>query len=251
MTSKRVLVTGGAKRIGRAIAVALAEGGYAVAIHHRGSAAEAEALARELGKGGAKAVALEGDLTRQADIESLIDRAAASLGGHLTALVNNAASYVADDLETLSKEGWESNFTVNAFAPLALSLAFFRALPAAEKGAIVNIIDQRVRGPYRDSLSYTLSKQSLLGQTEALAEALAPRVHVVGIGPGPTLQSIYQSEADFAAEVAALPLKAGPTPGDIAAAVKLALENPSLSGQMIAIDGGQHFAKGHASHARR
>ncbi|HXV73264.1 MAG TPA: SDR family oxidoreductase, partial [Sphingomonadales bacterium] len=108
-----------------------------------------------------------------------------------------------------------------------------------------------VLGAYRDSLSYTLSKQALLALTRTLAEALAPRVHVVGIGPGPTFRSIHQTESDFAREVAALPLKVQPRSQDIAAAVKMALENPALSGQMIALDGGQHFAKGTPAHARQ
>jgi NAD(P)-dependent dehydrogenase (short-subunit alcohol dehydrogenase family) len=248
--AKRVLVTGGAKRIGRAIAERLSAAGYDVVIHFRESRAEAETLAQALAAGGAKTAAIKADLANPDEVNTLVARAAAALGGPLSALVNSAGAFVRDDLASATAETRDANFQPNLFAPLTLSLAFFRTLPEKGHGAVINLIDQRVQGRFRDSVSYTLSKQSLLALTETLAQAMAPRVHVVGIGPGPTLPSVYQSEEDFNNERAAVPLGVAPSADDIAAAVQMALENPGLSGQMIAVDGGQHFAKGASAHAK-
>lgn len=246
MIKKRVLVTGGAKRIGRAICEILSQAGYTIAIHYNQSRLQAEALAKKL----PGAFTIQANLANAKDVEGLIKKAEDTLGGHLGALVNNASTYLHDDVLSITLKSQKMNFGVNFFTPLALSLSFFDALPPQSFGAIVNMIDQRVLGSYRDHLSYTLSKQALQKLNVTLAEVLAPRVHVVGIGPGPTLQNIYQSPSDFNAEIASLPLGLSPHPQDIAATVKMALENSALSGQMIAIDGGQHFSARTRRHAR-
>lgn len=237
MIKKNVLVTGGAKRIGQSICEILAQAGYTIVIHYNQSQLQAEELAKKL----PNAFAVQANLTNAKDVQQLIKRTEDVLGDHLGALINNASTYLHDDLLSVTLESQKLNFDVNFFTPLVLSLSFFNALPPQSSGAIINMIDQRVMGPYRDHFSYTLSKQALQKLNATLAEVMAPRVHVVGIGPGPTLQNIYQTQSDFNAEIASLPLGISPDSQAIAATVKMALENSALSGQMIALDGGQHF----------
>ncbi|MES2860575.1 MAG: SDR family oxidoreductase [Pseudomonadota bacterium] len=237
--SGAALVTGGARRIGRAIVLALARRGHDVAIHHRDSADDAESLAAEVRALGRNAAVVSADLTDEAQVRALIPQAAASLGP-LSLLVNNASVFEDDRIGALSRQTWNAHIETNLRAPVVLSEAF--AAQAPDGSAIVNLLDQRVLKPDPRFFSYALSRNGLWWATRTMAQALAPRIRVSGVGPGPTLASIHQSEADFEAEAAAMPLGHGPDPDDIAAAVLYLVDARSVTGQMIAVDGGQHLA---------
>ena len=179
------LVTGAGRRIGAAIARDLARHGWAVAIHYRGSRREAEALAREIEAAGGRAVTLACDLAREAEVETLIPRAVEALGP-LTCLVNNASAFEMDKIDTATRESWDRHIETNLRAPLVLSQAFARQLPEEHAtGNIINMLDQRVWKLTPYFLSYTVAKSGLWTLTQTLALALAPRIRVNGIGPGP------------------------------------------------------------------
>ena len=237
---KTALITGAARRIGRAIALELAKGGWQVAIHYRHSRTDAEALAAEIKKNGGQAIALAGDLGRLEDVERLIPRAAELLGAP-TCLINNASEFQPDTATNLTEATWNTHLDINLKAPVFLARSLARHLPAGATGNVINIIDQRVWRLTPDFFSYTISKAGLWTATRTLAQTLAPRVRVNAIGPGPVLRSVHQTEAEFAAEVNSTILKRGPTPSEVAAAVKFILEAPAMTGQMIALDGGQHL----------
>ena len=235
------LITGGARRIGAAIARDLAAAGWRVAVHYHSSAAEAEALAAGIAGGGGQAVALAADLAREAEVETLVERAAAALGP-VTLLVNNASTFEMDRIETVTRASWDAHIEPNLRAPVVLCQRFAAALPADAQGNIVNLLDQRVLNLTPFFLSYTVSKVGLWALTQTLALALAPRIRVNGIGPGPTLPSPRQSQEQFERQWSAMPLGRGTTPEEIAAAVRFILAAPAMTGQMIALDGGQHLA---------
>ncbi len=238
---KVALVTGAARRIGRSIALALAEDGYAVAIHHHQSDDDAAGLVREIGMRGGRAVALRGDLGNVADLAALVPDAAKALGP-LTLLVNNASLFEPDEAPTMTQATWDAHMDANLKAPAFLAQAFAAQLPAGARGNIVNIIDQRVWRPNPRFLSYTLSKMALWDLTRLLAQALAPHIRVNGIGPGPTLANARQAPEDFERQTSATILRRGTTPEEICAAIRFILGAPAMTGQMIALDGGQHLA---------
>ncbi len=236
--ARAALITGGGRRIGATIARALSRAGYAVVLHANRSRADAETLAGEIvGTGGSAAVALA-DLAQHDAVVGLIPAAAAF--GPLTLLVNNAGAFEPDEIETLQREDFERTFAVNLAAPLFLAQTFARQAPAGS--SIVNVLDQRVFKPTPRFLSYTLSKHALHAATATLAQALAPRLRVNAVAPGPTLPSPRQTEAQFAAQAASLPLHKGPSPEDVAAAVLYLAQAESVTGVTIAVDGGQHLA---------
>ncbi|HKS88394.1 MAG TPA: SDR family oxidoreductase [Stellaceae bacterium] len=237
---KAALVTGAARRIGRALALALAEDGYAVAIHHHRSRAEAEAVAAEIGNGGGRAVALAADLTDEAAVGDLLPRAAAALGP-IGVLVNNASIFENDTVATATRESWEAHLAVNLRAPFVLMQHFAKALPEGAGGIVVNLLDERVWNLTPHFVSYTVSKSALWTLTRTMALALAPRIRVNGIGPGPTLPSPRQSAEQFAERCRAMPLRRGTSPEEIAAALRFILAAPAMTGQMIALDGGEHL----------
>jgi len=237
---RAALVTGAAKRIGRAIARDLAARGWAVAVHYGGSADAAEALVREIAEAGGQAVALRADLAREAETAGLIGRAVAALGP-LGCLVNNAACFERDEIDSVSRESWDRHLEPNLRAPLVLAQAFAAALPPGRCGVIVNLLDERVWNLTPHFISYTVSKSALWTLTRTLALALAPRIRVNGIGPGPALASARQSDAQFARQCAAMPLGRGTTPEEICQAVQFLLAAGAMTGQMIALDGGQHL----------
>ncbi len=237
---KAALVTGGAARIGRAIALALGQDGWAVAVHHRASDEAAARTAAEIEAAGGRAVALRADFTREAEVEALVAHAAEALGP-LGCLVNNAAVFERDDMGSASRASWERHMAVNLRAPFVLTQAFAAALPAAHTGSIVNLIDQRVWSLTPHFVSYTLSKAGLWTLTRTSALALAPHIRVNALGPGPVLPSARQSAAQFEAQCARTPLQRGASPDEIAAGVRFILASPALTGQMIALDGGQHL----------
>jgi NAD(P)-dependent dehydrogenase (short-subunit alcohol dehydrogenase family) len=234
------LVTGAAMRIGRAVATDLAAHGWAVGVHYNRSRAEAEAVVAEIAAAGGRAAALGADLASPAAVERLVPEAAGRLGP-LTLLVNNASVFENDTVENLSQEGWREHIDVNLRAPVFLSQAFARQLPADAEGNIVNIIDMRVWRLTPLFLSYTVSKAGLWTATQTLAMALAPRIRVNGIGPGPVLPSKRQTREQFERQCRLTPLGHGTAPAEIAAAVRFIVASPSMTGQMIALDGGQHL----------
>lgn len=238
---KTVLITGAARRIGRAIALEMARGGWQVAVHYRRSQHEAEDLAEHIRLDGGKAVAIAANLAMPAEVESLVPRVAKALGAP-TCLVNNASEFLLDSVSTVSDETWSTHQDINLKVPVFLARQLFLNLPEGETGNVINIIDQRVWKLTPDFFSYTISKAGLWTATRTLAQALAPRVRVNAIGPGPVLKSVHQTDADFAAEVQTTLLKRGPTPQEVAAAVSFILAAPAMTGQMIALDGGQHLS---------
>jgi NAD(P)-dependent dehydrogenase (short-subunit alcohol dehydrogenase family) len=237
---RAALVTGGAKRLGRAIALALAEQGFDLAIHYAGSAAEAEATAAEIRGRGRRAVTLRADLAREAEVGGLVPAATATLGP-LGVLVNNASTFERDEWEDATRESWDAHMEPNLRAPFVLIQAFARALPAAAEGAVINMLDQRVWSLTPHFVSYSLSKAGLWALTQSMALALAPRIRVNGIGPGPALPSPRQSQAQFDRQAASVPLRHGTSPAEIARAAVTILALPAMTGQMLALDGGQHL----------
>jgi len=249
----RGLVTGAGRRLGRAMALELAARGHDVAVHYAGSDTEAAQVVAEIRAMGRKAVALQADLTQEAEMRPMVDRAAEALGGPLQVLVNNASIFVDDGFGTLTRDSWDRHIESNLRAPVVLTEAFAAQVPdpltdgAGEpvaQGLVVNMIDQRVLHPGGDFISYTLAKSALWTLTRTAAQALAPRIRVCAIGPGPTLQGPHQTAQDFAAERASTPLRRGADPADICAALAFFLTARAVTGQMICVDGGQHLGQG-------
>ncbi len=237
---RAALVTGAARRIGRAIALDLERDGWAVAVHYNDSAEAAQAVVAEIEAGGGRAITLRADLAREAQTAALIPAAREALGP-LGCLINNASVFEPDSLDTAGRASWDRHIEPNLRAPLVLTQAFARALPEAAGGAVINLLDERVWNLTPHFLSYTLSKSGLWTLTRTLALALAPRIRVNAVGPGPALPSARQSAEEFARQCAAMPLGRGTTPEEIAAAVRFILAAKAMTGQMIALDGGQHL----------
>jgi NAD(P)-dependent dehydrogenase (short-subunit alcohol dehydrogenase family) len=236
-----VLITGAAKRLGRAIALKLAGAGYDIAIHYRASKAEAEALAGEVKSFGRRAALVAGELSAEGEVSAIVPRAAEALGP-LTALVNSASVFEDDRVETLTRASWDRHIEVNLRAPLVLSQHFAAQAPAGVDCAIVNIVDQAVLNLTPHFISYTVSKAGLWTLTQTLAQALAPRIRVNAVAPGPSLKAAKQSQANFDRQVQATLLRRPSEPQDIAGAVHYLLSARAVTGQMIAVDSGQHLA---------
>ncbi len=241
MTSN-VLVIGGAKRIGRAIVQDLAAHGFGVAIHCRRSRAEADALAAEIRDAGGRAAVVTADLSDRAAASGLMEAASRALGGPISLLVNNASLFEPDEASEIDWERWDRHFAVHLDAPVALTRALAAGLPEGGDGLVVNLIDQRVWKLTPQFFSYTLSKSALWTATRTLAQSFAPRVRVNAIGPGPTLANERQSASDFQAQVDSLILRRGPLLSEFGATIRYLLSAKSVTGQMIALDGGQHLA---------
>ena len=240
MTKARAaLVTGGGKRIGRAICLALAEAGHDIAVHYRSDPEEAGAVAESVRALGRRAAILQADLTDEDQVRGLVPAAVAALGP-LSVLVNNASVFENDAVGDLSRETWDRHLDTNLRAPVVLAEAF--AVQAPDGSVIVNLLDQRVLKPDPRFFSYALSRNGLWWATRTLAQALAPRIRVNGVGPGPTLPSVHQTGADFAAEAAGTLLQKPGSPEAVADAVRWLVEADMVTGQMIAVDGGQHLA---------
>ena len=234
------LVTGAARRVGKALALELGRQGYAVGVHHLSSADDAAATVDEIRALGARAAMLSADLAEPGSAATLMKSCHDALGP-VTCLVNNASQFLFDTIDSLGEEQWRQNLAVNLEAPVFLAQAFARQLPDGAEGQIVNLIDQRVWRPAPDFFSYGIAKGGLWSATRMLAQALAPRIRVNAIGPGPALQSIHQSTEAFDRQQASMPLGRGTTPEEIAAALRFILAAPAMTGQMIALDGGQHL----------
>jgi NAD(P)-dependent dehydrogenase (short-subunit alcohol dehydrogenase family) len=232
---RAALVTGGAKRLGALFVRTLAADGFRVAVHYNHSADDAHALADEI-----DGVALQADLAIEADVARLAKAARDALGP-LGVVVNNASRFERDEALDTTRAGWDAHMAANLRAPFVLIQDLARHLPARAEGVAINLLDQRVWNLTPHFTSYTLSKAGLWTLTQTLALALAPRVRVAGIGPGPTLPSPRQTQAQFDAQVASVPMKRGAGLDEMAAALRFILATASFTGQMLALDGGQHL----------
>jgi NAD(P)-dependent dehydrogenase (short-subunit alcohol dehydrogenase family) len=243
MSATRIgaLVTGAAKRIGRAIALDLAANGFDVAIHCWGSHDEARQVARQVADLGGRAAVLEADLSDIRASGDLLARAASEIGP-VRLLVNNASAFEEDSLADFDWEVWDRHFALHLKAPVELSRRMAEALPTREEGLVVNIIDQRVRRLTPRFFSYTLSKSAEWSATQTMAQALAPRVRVNAIAPGPSLRNERQRQEDFDRQVDALLLRRGPELAEFGRTIRYLWEARSITGQLIALDGGQHLA---------
>jgi NAD(P)-dependent dehydrogenase (short-subunit alcohol dehydrogenase family) len=239
MSEKAALVSGGAQRIGRAISLALHRAGYAIAVHTNHSVAKAEAVRDEIVRAGGRAAVVRADLSEQASVTELVSVAADAIGP-LSLLVNNAAMFEPDTIGALDAARFDRQFAVNLRAPLFLSETF--AAQAPDDASIVNILDQRVFKLTPQFVSYTLAKSALHSATRMLAQALAPKVRVNAVAPGPTMPSARQDVNDFARQAAAVPLGHGPTPAEVAEAVVYLASARSITGTTLIVDGGQHLA---------
>lgn len=237
---RAALVTGGARRLGGAIVSALADAGFSVAIHCRHSVAEAEALAAQIQSRGVRAAVLHADLGDEAAVQGLLPAATAALGP-VGVLVNNASTFERDEWNDATRESWDAHMEPNLRAPFVLMQAMARALPEAASGVVVNLLDQRVWSLTPHFMAYTVSKAALWALTQQMALALAPRIRVNAIGPGPALPSPRQTAEQFARQCASVPLRHGTSPAEVASAVLAILALPAMTGQMIALDGGQHL----------
>jgi NAD(P)-dependent dehydrogenase (short-subunit alcohol dehydrogenase family) len=235
------LVTGGAKRVGRAITLALADAGYAVAVHVKSISAETKAFCDDINAKGGRAAPVAADLADHQQVLGLVPQAASAVGP-LTLLVNNASIFEPDEVGALNREGFDRHVAIHVRAPLFLAEAFAAQAPKGTNASVVNIVDQRVLKPTPLFFSYALSKNGLYAATHMLAQALAPKVRVNAVAPGPTLPSSRQSKEEFARQTATLPLGHGSTPEQIAEAVLFLARAVSVSGQTLAVDGGQHLA---------
>jgi NAD(P)-dependent dehydrogenase (short-subunit alcohol dehydrogenase family) len=241
LAARTALVTGGGRRLGKAIVEDLAAHGFAIAIHCNNSREDADALAADLRCSGARAEVVQADLTDMDRTNAVIAEATQRLGP-VGLLVNNASIFQEDSVENFDPELAERHFAIHVNAPVLLARRFAEALPADEEGLIVNLIDQRVWRLTPRYFSYTLSKSALWTATMTMAQALAPRIRVNAIGPGPTLANTRQAPHDFQAQVDGLLLKRGPELPAFGATIRYLWETPSITGQMIALDGGQHLA---------
>lgn len=235
--ARTALVTGGARRLGRAICVALAEAGFRVAIHCHESEADAAELAGEIGEA---AMVVQADLADEAETATLVARTAAALGP-VGVLVNNASTFERDEWNDATRASWDRHLEPNLRAPFVLMQSMAAALPPAAEGVVINMLDQRVWSLTPHFVSYTVSKAALWALTQQMALALAPRIRVNAIGPGPALPSTRQTPEQFARQAASVPLRHGTSPEEIGRAVLALLALPSVTGQMLALDGGQHM----------
>lgn len=240
VSRKTALVTGAARRIGRTIALALAQRGWDVAVHYGTSTEEAHATVAQIEARGRRAVALQCDLADETAVRMLLRRASATLGP-VACIVNNASLFDYDNAQTLSTTSLDRHMHANLVAPVLLAQALFDATPAGSQGVVVNLLDQKLFNLNPDFLSYTLSKAALHSATTMLAQALAPKVRVAGVAPGITLVSGTQSEAGFAQAHTTTPLGRSSTPEDIASAVCFVAESPAITGTTLVVDGGQHL----------
>lgn len=249
--SKRALVTGAGKRLGRAMALALGEAGYDVAVHYSGTRSGAEAVAADIRAMGRRAAPIQADFLVEDEIQSLFGASTEALGGPISVLVNNASIFERDRVENGTRESWDRHMESNLRAPVVLTQALAAQVPdpipdeAGEpvaQGLVVNMLDQRVRKLTPEFMSYTIAKMGLWAFTQTAAQALAPRVRVNGIGPGPTVLGERQSPDHFAAQRAGSILRRGSNPQDIVDALRYFLTARAVTGQLLCVDGGQHLA---------
>lgn len=237
---RAALVTGAGVRLGRALALALAEDGFHLALHCRNSVDEAEGLRAEIERLGRRALVLQADLADAEAVEGLMPKAAAELGP-VGVLVNSAAVFANDRLATFARTNLDAHMAINLTAPLLLARDLVRQLPADAKAVVVNLLDQRLHNPTKSYLSYTVSKAGLEAATQVMARDLAPNVRVAAIGPGHVLPAPGMTQERFEALVAKTPLGIASGVEEIVGAFRLILHAPSLTGQTILVDSGMHM----------
>jgi NAD(P)-dependent dehydrogenase (short-subunit alcohol dehydrogenase family) len=237
---RTALVTGAAVRVGRAIALALARAGFDVAVHCNDSVKAAEQTCAEIRTLGRRALMLRAQLMDEAQTAHLMPAAQQALGP-IGVLVNNASRFERDEWHNVTRESWDAHLGANLRAPMVLTQHFASLLPEAAEGVVINMLDERVWSITPHFVSYTISKAGLWALTQSMALALAPRIRVNGIGPGPTLPNSRQTQAQFERQASSVPLKRGAPPEEIGRAVLAILALPAMTGQMIALDGGQHL----------
>jgi NAD(P)-dependent dehydrogenase (short-subunit alcohol dehydrogenase family) len=251
VTQMRALVTGAGARLGQAMALYLGQRGYDVAVHYAGSKVGAQDTVNQLAALGRQGVALQADLLDEDATQALVQRATDALGGPLTCLINNASIFEYDNIASSTRTSWDRHMESNLRAPFVLTQSFAAQVPDPDtddqgepvaRGLVLNMLDQRIHKLTPEFMSYTIAKMGLWAMTKTTAQALAPRIRVNGIGPGPTLQGHRQSKDHFDRQRAATILKRGANPDDITAALGYFLDAPAVTGQMIAVDGGQHLA---------
>ena len=248
----RALVTGGAKRLGKEMAIFLAKRGFEVVIHYHSSENSADELVKYIkSKLGKNCVALRADLINEKEVQTLISRANENLGGPISCLINNASIFEYDNIWTADRDSWDRHIESNLRAPLVLTQSFANQVPSinnddngepVSQGLIINLIDQRVKKLTPEFTSYTIAKMGLWALTQTSAQALAPNIRVNAIGPGPTLKGARQSEEHFENQRKNTVLGRGSDPSEIVAAVGYLLDAKSVTGQLICVDGGQHLA---------
>jgi len=243
------LVTGGAKRIGQAIAIELARNGFDIAIHCRTSTPAAEDTRTRIQALGRRSIVLSADLAVEEEAYRLVPETIRQLGP-IGVLVNNASRFDRDEWHDVTLASWDAHLQPNLRAPFVLIQAFARALSGSAEGVVINMVDQRVWSLTPHFVSYTVSKAALWALTQTMALALAPNIRVNAIGPGPALPSPRQTQAQFALQSSSVPLGHGTSPGEVARAVLAILSLPAMTGQMIALDGAQHMQWGAGSNPR-
>ena len=245
------LVTGAAKRLGRAMAMALAEDGHDIAVHYAGSAEAAEETAAEIRALGRRAVTLCADLTDEDETQALLARAVGALGQPITVLINNASIFEHDTIWSATRDSWDRHLDSNLRAPVVLTQALAAQMPDAvpdengepqAQGLVINMVDQRVRKLTPEFMSYTIAKMGLWAFTRTAAQALAPHIRVNAIGPGPTMQGARQSVDHFTRQRQATVLGRGADADGIVEALRYFLRARGVTGQLICVDGGQHLA---------
>jgi NAD(P)-dependent dehydrogenase (short-subunit alcohol dehydrogenase family) len=240
MSLKTALITGAAKRIGRQLALHLAEAGYDIAVHCNASKVEAEEVASLIRNKGRRAHVVQANLAEITAPDWIMADAITGLGP-IGVLINNASIFEPDEVGSITKDTWAEHQDTNLRAPIMLAQAFARQLPDGEFGNVINIIDQRVWKLNPRFFSYTMSKTGLWTATRTLAQALAPNIRVNAIGPGPALPSARMDQSEFDKQARLTLLGRGTSPEEISAAASFILSQPALTGQMIALDGGQHL----------
>jgi len=245
---RAALVTGGAQRLGGAIARALGDAGFDVAVHCHTSRRAAEDTSAAIRGMGRASIVLRADLGNEAEAARLLPEAAAALGP-IGVLVNNASPFERDEWHDATRASWDAHLEPGLRAPFLLMQQFARALPESAEGVVINMLDQRVWSITPHFVSYTLAKAGLWALTQSMALALAPRIRVNGIGPGPALPNTRQTAEQFARQCMSVPLRRGASPEEVARAALAILALPAMTGQMLALDGGQHLQWQSGRHA--
>ena len=243
---RNVFVTGGAKRIGAKISQVLASMGCNVIIHYNKSSNVAKTLCKKINQHKTSAICVKANLCKEEEIKKAF-KIAQNKFGYIDCLVNNASLFEYDNLKTVNKKSWDNHISANLNGPLILSKLFYKNLPKKNYGDIINIIDQRVLNLTPHFLSYTISKSALWTLTRTLALELAPQIKVNAIGPGPVIKSKFQTKKEFIKQCKKMPLQIGSNPNEIAQTVVFLLTMPSITGQLITLDGGQHLGWGQVS----